>query len=140
MPDAAPVTSAVLPDRSPIRDRGSPHGSGRGSAWPPQCRSRLPSARLLAEQHPALHLVLLLGLDDRHHHGAGLALVVLHHRVGDVLHQSALLIERAPAERIDDDFWHVSLPALRNTAQYGTARTIVQARHGRSVSLLDVPP
>src|SRR5215831_12792087 len=129
MPDAAPVTSAVLPDRSPdgslIGDRGLSAGGGRACGPAARCRMRLPC--LLAEQDAALHLVLLLGLDEGHHHGAGLDLVVLHHRLGDVLHQGALLIERAPAERIDDDFWHVSLPVCE-CPQYGTAGTIVQAR------------
>src|SRR5690348_9601036 len=103
MPDAAPVTSAVLPDKSPMENPRVRNAMAGPVARPR--RSGLRSAPLLAEQDAAFHLVLLLGLDDRHHHGAGLDLVVLHHRVGDVLHQAALLIERAPAERIDDDFW-----------------------------------
>src|ERR1700682_3783575 len=117
MPDAAPVTSAVLPLRSLM-----------GCAEMLR-RSRLFVLSGLAEQDAALHLVLLLGLDDRHHHGAGLHLVVLHHRIGDVLHQPALLVERAPAERINHDFWHipVSLP-VDDTAKYRMPATFVQAR------------
>src|SRR5262249_3058549 len=120
MPDAAPVTSAVLPDRSPMKipDRWTAVADRGGSA------------RLLAEQNAALHLVLLLRLDPRHHPGAGLDLVVLHPRLGDILHQGALLIERAPAERIDDDFWHVVTPCLPNTPKYGTTGTFVQAAFG----------
>src|SRR5690349_22819417 len=81
-------------------------GSGADSASPERicaktrptaiARTRSASAPVLAEQHPAFHLVLLLGFDERHHHGAGLDLVILHDRVGDVLHEAALLIERAP--------------------------------------------
>src|SRR6267154_1618626 len=77
----------------------------------------------LAEQDAALHLVLLLGLDERDHHGGGLDLVILHHRVGDVLHQSALLVERAPAERIDDDFRHVLSP-------FGSGRSVQRIARG----------
>src|SRR5215471_15909383 len=130
MPDAAPVTSAVLPDRSPMEPCGSLDGRGRACVrrGHADCGG---SARLLAEQDAALHLVLLLRLDERHHHGTGLDLVVLHHRLGDVLHQGALLIERAPAERIDDDFWHVVAPCLPNGSKYGTTGTFVQAASGR---------
>src|SRR5712672_1751087 len=101
MPDAAPVTSAVLWLRSLM---------GPTLGLPTCGEACLFVLGGLAEQDAALHLVLLLGLDERDHHGGGLDLVILHHGVGDVLHQSALLIERAPAERIDDDFRHVLSP------------------------------
>src|SRR5215208_520010 len=59
-----------------------------------------------AEQDAAFHLGLLLRLHQRHHDGVGRHREILHHRVGDVLHQSALLLERASPERIDDHFRH----------------------------------
>src|SRR5712671_3797210 len=114
MPDAAPVTSAVLWLRSLM---------GPTLGLPTCGEACLFVLGGLAEQDAALHLVLLLGLDERDHHGGGLDLVILHHRVGDVLHQSALLIERAPAERIDDDFRHVLSP-------FGSGRSVQRIARG----------
>src|SRR5580692_3289788 len=63
----------------------------------------------LAEQHAALALRGLGGLDQRHGDLLGRGVGVLHHRGGDVLHQAALLLERAAFENIDDDFRHTVL-------------------------------
>src|SRR3982074_2421812 len=112
-----------MPRRSPARSCGSDRSWG----------CRLAAIRLfvlagLAEQDAALHLVLLLGLDERNHHGGGLDLVILHHRIGDVLHQSALLVERAPAERIDDDFRHVLSPFGSGLSVQRIARRLTPRR------------
>src|SRR5580658_5125680 len=136
MPDAPPVTSAVFRLRSlmrnPRRWKARPHGPAdaastthllahvlHGEPVPTSPGQAL--AVCFAEQHAAFHLVLLFRLDERHHDGGGLDLVILHHRVGDVLHQRALLVERASAEGIDNDFRHISSPwipmAARSTAR-----------------------
>src|SRR5580704_5180592 len=65
--------------------------------------------RHVAEQHPALRLVLLGGFDDRDGHGARIDLIVLYHRIGEVLDERALLLDRAASERVEHDFRHQTL-------------------------------
>src|ERR1051325_11749024 len=62
--------------------------------------------RHLAEHPAALGLVGLRRLDQRDHHGLGRHLVVLHHRVGDVLAERGLLLVGAVADGVDDDLGH----------------------------------
>src|SRR5215470_7325339 len=64
----------------------------------------------LAEQDTALHLVLLLRLDQRNDDRLRRHAEVLGHRVGDVLHQRALLVRAAAAQGVNDDFRHNVLP------------------------------
>src|SRR5215471_2372467 len=113
MPEAPPVTSAVLPLRSsmqPRNDRKSSKEMAGHLARPAQDAEQISGVRRgLAEQYAAFHLVHLLGFHERHYHGARVDLEILHHRVGDVLHQSPLLVERAPPEGIDHDFRHCSI-------------------------------
>src|SRR5215468_4850433 len=60
----------------------------------------------LAEELAALRLRRLRRLDDLHHHRLGGHGEVADDRVGDVLDQAALLLERAALEGVDDDLWH----------------------------------
>src|SRR5215468_8216075 len=48
----------------------------------------------VAEEHAALGLVLLRRLHDGDRHRTGIDLVVLHHRVGEILDQGAFLFDR----------------------------------------------
>src|SRR5215471_19479547 len=60
----------------------------------------------LAEELAALRFRRLRRLDDLHHHRLGGHGEVADDRVGDVLDQAALLLERAALEGVDDDLWH----------------------------------
>src|SRR4051812_15878542 len=77
--------------------------------------------RHVAEHHAALGLVGLRRLDQRDHHGVCRHLVVLHHRVGDVLAQRGLLLLGAVADGVDDDLGHdcflLSMPSARTIAR-----------------------
>src|SRR5262249_19168185 len=59
-----------------------------------------------AEELSALRLPGLWGLHDLHHHRVGGHREVLHDRVGDVLDEAALLLERAAFDGVDDDLRH----------------------------------
>src|SRR5262249_24395445 len=63
-----------------------------------------------AEQNAALRLGGRLRFNDFHHHRLSRNGEILHHRIGDVLDQRALLIERAALDGVDVDFRHVGLP------------------------------
>src|SRR5262245_15402978 len=108
MPDAAPVTSAVLPSRSPMlgraRKKVSP-GRDRAKRWR---WSGL--ATHLAEQNAAFRLGSWFGFHDFHHYGLGRNGEILHHGVGNVLDQRTFLIKRAALDGVDIDFRHGGLP------------------------------
>src|SRR5262249_56174707 len=64
----------------------------------------------LAEENAALCLGSRLGFHDFHHHGLGRNGEILHHGVGNVLDQRALLVERAALDGVDVDLRHGGLP------------------------------
>src|SRR6266850_6784480 len=86
------------PRWSPSRAAAPPSGGGKTESAP------------LAEQHPALGLGGRLGLDDRDHNLVRRGVEVLHHRIGDVLHQRLLLFEGTALDGVDVDFRHCDLP------------------------------
>src|SRR5262249_48806751 len=110
MPEAAPVTNAVLPSRSLMPTRLCKKVSpGRYRA------KRLRAARRRSPAHfgkenAALRLGGRLRFHDFHHHRFGRNGEVLHHRIGDVLDQRALLIERAALDGVHVNFRHIGLP------------------------------
>src|SRR5215471_14902348 len=57
-----------------------------------------------AEENAALRLGGWFRLHDFHHHRFSRNGEILHHRIGDVLDQRALLIERAALDGVDVDF------------------------------------
>src|SRR6516225_5780745 len=67
------------------------------------------AARHFAEQNAAFCLRRLLSLDQRYGHLLGGRAGIFDHGLRDVLHQAALLLERAALNEIDDDFRHLSL-------------------------------
>src|SRR5215469_9125859 len=67
------------------------------------------AARHLAEQNAAFCLRRLRSLDQGYGHLLGGRAGILDHGLRDVLHQAALLLERAALNEIDDDFRHFSL-------------------------------
>src|SRR5262249_13042594 len=71
-----------------------------------QAEITLAFRRALAEEHAALGLVGLRRFQDLHHHRLGIDLEVPHHRLGDVLDQGPLLVERASLDGMDVDFRH----------------------------------
>src|SRR5262245_14385717 len=110
MPEAAPVTSAVLPSRSLMPSRSSkkfrPDATGRNACtW-----IAAGSPAHFAEQNAALRFGGRLRFNDFHHHRLSRNGEILHHRIGDVFDQRALLIERAALDGVDVDFRHVGLP------------------------------
>src|SRR5262249_35289347 len=62
------------------------------------------------KENAALRLGGWFRFHDFHHHRFSRNGEILHHRIGDVLDQRALLIERAALDRVDVDFRHVRLP------------------------------
>src|SRR5262249_2588715 len=120
MPDAAPVTSAVLPSRSPMRsptdDAACSHAPY--SAFRPAAshRAERELARGLsphfAEQDSALRLRGRLGFHDLDRHSIDRDGEIFHHRIGDVLDQGALLLERAALDGMNIDFRHCRSPSL----------------------------
>src|SRR5262245_52081187 len=137
MPEAAPVTSAVLPSRSLMPSRSSKKVSpGRYRAkrlqkgfartlsgetlakkFRPDATGRNACTWIAAgspahfgKENAALRLGGRLRFHDFHHHRLSRNGEILHHRIGDVLDQRALLIERAALDRVDVDFRHVRLP------------------------------
>src|ERR1700738_1931695 len=93
--------------------------------------------RAVAEQDAALGLGVLGGLHDLHHHRVGRNLEVLHHRVGDVLHQAPFLLDRPPFDRVDVDFRHIVLPCCCDPAPL--ARSLARAARPRRVRVAPSP-
>jgi len=60
----------------------------------------------LDEGLTALHLVGRRTFDDLHDHGLGRHVAILHHRLGDVVHQRFLGLFAAAGNEIDGDFRH----------------------------------
>src|SRR5262249_41902590 len=62
-----------------------------------------PTRSALAEGHAALGFAGGIGLDDRDHHLVRRGVEMLHHRIGDVLHQRLLLLGGAALYRVNVD-------------------------------------
>src|SRR5262245_23490915 len=137
MPEAAPVTSAVLPSRSLMLSRSSKKVSPRryrakrlpksfvqplsgetlAKKFRPDATGRNACTWIAAgspahfgKENAALRLGGRLRFHDFHHHRFSRNGEILHHRIGDVLDQRALLIERAALDGVDVDFRHIGLP------------------------------
>src|SRR5262252_10391987 len=88
------------------------------------------AARHFAEQNAAFCLRRLRSLDQRYGHLLGGRAGIFDHGLRDVLHQAALLLERAALNEIDDDFRHLSLsmsallPACRTRSSLCAEREI----------------
>src|SRR5690349_9352494 len=87
----------------------------------------------LAEELAALCLRGLWGLHDLYHHRISGDVEVAHHRVGDVLDEAALFLERAAFDGVDENFGHVHLPWVSVENRYSVRERNVSP--GRSTVL-----
>src|SRR6516162_7944803 len=109
-PEAAPVTNAVLPSRSLMPTRSCKKVSpGRYRAKRLRAERRRSPAHF-GKENAALRLGGRLRFHDFDHHRFGRNGEILHHRIGDVLDQRALLIERAALDGVHVNFRHIGLP------------------------------
>jgi hypothetical protein len=69
----------------------------------------------------ALHLVGRRTFDDLHDHGVGGNVAILHHRLGDVIHQRFLGLVAAAGDEIDGDFGHWVSPDGRHKEARATS-------------------
>src|SRR5258708_20279138 len=134
MPEAAPVTNAVLPSRSLMPRRSCKKVSPRRYRAKRLRAERRGSPAHFGKKNAALRLGGRLRFHDFHHHRFGRNGEIFHHRIGDVLDQRALLIERAALDAVDIDFRPIRLPlCASHRATIPTAPTIRRP-------LTDAPP
>src|SRR6516164_2661804 len=133
MPEAAPVTNAVLPSRSLMPTRSCKKVSpGRYRAKRLRAERRRSPAHF-GKENAALRLGGRLRFHDFDHHRFGRNGEVLHHRIGDVLDQRALLIERAALDGVHVNFRHIGLPlCASHRGTIPTAQNIGRRTRGPS--------
>src|SRR5262249_26963208 len=131
MPEAAPVTNAVLPSRSLMPSYSCKKVSpGRYRAKRLHAERRRSPAHF-GKENAAFRLGGRLRFHDFHHHRFGRNGEIFHHRIGDVLDQRALLIERAALDGVDVDFRHSGLPlCASHRGTIPTARNIGRRTSG----------
>jgi hypothetical protein len=111
------VRLGMIPDPGPPPEKLAAYIDAEMARWGAVVKSgrhgvARSARRAIAEQKSTLGLRGLRRFHDLHHHGFGTDVEVAHHRVGDVLDQRTLLVDRSSLDRINIDFGHRVLLGL----------------------------